>query len=132
MKEFGTGNKEHQQIAEQAVAFLNAWGMSKFAPVDYDPRDFPISELMGYRDKGERYDDPMLFYVLPAPFKEHVARGFNKDAVAQVLHDAGMLKKPTSGRGWQGRTPRLKHQNNARQRAYILLFAPEQEEEEAG
>ncbi|EMM4083552.1 DUF927 domain-containing protein [Shigella flexneri] len=131
VKEFGTGNKEHQQIAEQAVAFLNAWGMSKFALVDYDPRDLHIGELMGYRDKGERYDDPMLFYVLPAPFKEHVARGFNKDAVAQVLHDAGMLKKPTSGRGWQGRTPRLKHQNNARQRAYILLFAPEQEEEEA-
>ncbi|AKW15009.1 DUF927 domain-containing protein [Salmonella enterica] len=129
VKEFGTGNKEHQQIIEQAETFLNAYGMSRFAPVEYDPRDLPISELMGYRDNGERYDDPMLFYVLPAPFKNHVARGFNKDAVARVLHEAGMLKKPTSGKAWQIRTPRLKHQNNARQWAYVLLFAPEHEEE---
>ncbi|EQB3267795.1 TPA: DUF927 domain-containing protein [Salmonella enterica] len=129
VKEFGTGNKEHQQIIEQAEAFLNAYGMSRFAPVEYDPRDLPISELMGYRDNGERYDDPMLFYVLPAPFKNHVARGFNKDAVARVLHEAGMLKKPASGKAWQIRTPRLKHQNNARQWAYVLLFAPEHEEE---
>ncbi|NDO80214.1 DNA primase [Citrobacter sp. NCU1] len=127
VKEFGTGNKEHQQIIEQAEAFLNAYGMSRFAPLNYDPRDLPISELMGYRDSGDRVDAPALFYVLPAPFKKHVAGTHNKDATAQVLHDAGMLKKPASGKGWQIRTPRLKHQNNARQWTYVLLFAPETE-----
>ena len=47
VKEFGTGNKEHQQIIEQAEEFLNAYGMSRFAPLNYDPRDLPITELMG-------------------------------------------------------------------------------------
>lgn len=130
VKEFGTGNKEHQQIIEQAEEFLNAYGMSRFAPLNYDPRDLPISELMGYRDNGERFDDPMLFYVLPAPFKKHVAGTHNKDATAQALHDAGMLKKPSSGKNWQIRTPRLKHLNNARPWTYVLLFAPELEESE--
>lgn len=48
-KEFGTGNKEHRQIIEQAEAFLAAYGMSRFAPVNYDPASLPISELYGYR-----------------------------------------------------------------------------------
>ncbi|HBS6791375.1 TPA: DNA primase, partial [Klebsiella pneumoniae] len=104
------------------------YGMSRFAPLNYDPRDLPITELMGYRDNGERFDDPMLFYVLPAPFKKHVAGGHNKDATAQILHEAGMLKKPASGKNWQIRTPRLKHLNNARPWTYVLLFAPESEE----
>lgn len=130
VKEFGTGNKEHQQIIEQAEEFLNAYGMSRFAPLDYDPRDLPIPELMGYRDNGERFDDPMLFYVLPAPFKKHVAGSHNKDAAARVLHEGGMLKRPASGKNWQIRTPRLKHLNNARPWAYVLLFAPETDESE--
>jgi hypothetical protein len=37
VKEFGTGNKEHQQIIEQCEAFLNAYGLSRFAPLPYDP-----------------------------------------------------------------------------------------------
>ncbi|HBV0667511.1 TPA: DUF927 domain-containing protein, partial [Klebsiella pneumoniae] len=31
LREFGTGNKEHQQIIEQTEAFLNAYGLSRFA-----------------------------------------------------------------------------------------------------
>ncbi|MGL6351290.1 MAG: DUF927 domain-containing protein, partial [Aeromonas sp.] len=30
VKEFGTGNKEHQQIVEQCEAFLNAYGFSRY------------------------------------------------------------------------------------------------------
>lgn len=131
VSEFGMGNREHKQIVEQAEEFLNAYGMSRFAPVNYDPRDLPISELMGYRDNGERFDDPMLFYVLPAPFKKHVAGGHNKDAAARILYESGMLKRPASGKNWQIRTPRLKHLNNARPWTYVLFFAPEPGESEA-
>ncbi|CAH3354505.1 TPA: DUF927 domain-containing protein [Klebsiella michiganensis] len=130
LREFGTGNKEHQQIIEQCEAFLNAYGLSRFAPLPYDPQDLPIAELMGYRDNGERFDDPMLFYVLPEPFKKHVAGSQNKDVAARILHEAGMLRKPASGKNWQIRTPRLKHLNNARPWTYVLLFAPESEESE--
>ncbi|WP_240088152.1 DUF927 domain-containing protein [Escherichia coli] len=128
-KEFGTGNKEHRQIIEQAEAFLAAYGMSRFAPVNYDPASLPISELYGYRESEGRYGEPVLFYVLPDPFQSHVANGFNKDAVARALHEAGMLKKPASGRGWQIRTPRLKHLKGARLRVYGLLLTQEDETE---
>lgn len=124
IKEFGTGNREHQQIVEQAEAFLNAFGMSHFAPVDYDPQSLPIRELFGYRDRGTHVDDPMLFYVLPAPFKCEVSKGFNKDAVAKTLHEAGMLRKPGNGKGWQLKTPRLKHLNNAQPWTYVMIMAP--------
>lgn len=48
LREFGTGNKEHQQIIEQTEAFLNAYGLSRFAPF-HSPADLPIKELAGYR-----------------------------------------------------------------------------------
>lgn len=130
VKEFGTGNKEHQQIIEQCEAFLNAYGIGRFAPLNYDSRDMPIADLMGYRDSGEQFDDPMLFYVLPEPFKKHVAGTHNKDVAARILHEAGMLRKPPNGKNWQIRTPRLKHLNNARPWTYVLLFAPSEEESE--
>ena len=95
----------------------------------YDPRDLPIHELYGYRDKGADFDEPVLFYVLPAPFKNEVAKGFNKDTVARILSESGMLKKPAHGKGWQVKTPRLKHLNNAQSWTYVLLFAPELAEE---
>jgi putative DNA primase/helicase len=129
VREFGTGNKEHQQIIEQCEAFLNAYGMSRFAPLDYDPRDLPIHELYGYRDKGGESDEPVLFYVLPTPFRDQLAKGFNKDTAARILSEAGMLKKSTSVKGWQIRMPRLRHLNNARPWAYALFFAPEAEPE---
>ncbi|QNK06852.1 DUF927 domain-containing protein [Enterobacter sp. JUb54] len=129
VREFGTGNKEHQQIIEQCEAFLNAYGMSRFAPLDYDPRDLPIHELYGYRDKGGESDEPVLFYVLPAPFRDQLAKGFNKDTAARILSEAGMLKKSSSVKGWQIRMPRLRHLNNARPWAYALFFAPEAEPE---
>lgn len=130
VKEFGTGNKEHRQIIEQTEAFLNAHGMSRFAPLPYNERDLPIRDLAGYRDRDEGGERPMLFYVLPTPFKEQIASPFNADVVAQVLYDAGMLKKPSSGNRWQVKTPRLKHLDNIQQRAYALFFVTSEDDEE--
>jgi putative DNA primase/helicase len=103
LKEFGTGNKEHQQIIEQTEAFLNAYGLSRFAPLGYDPRDLPIRDLAGYRKKGNHDGDPIIFYTFPAAFEQEIAKGFNTKQFAEVLKNAGMLTPPTSGRGYQGR-----------------------------
>jgi uncharacterized protein (DUF927 family) len=51
LREFGTGNKEHQQIIEQTEAFLNAYGMSRFAPFPYDPTSLPSPT---WRDTGRK------------------------------------------------------------------------------
>lgn len=49
LREFGTGNKKLQHIIEQTEAFLNAYDLSRYAPLGYDPRDLAIRDLAGYR-----------------------------------------------------------------------------------
>ncbi|KPU04255.1 MULTISPECIES: TOPRIM and DUF927 domain-containing protein [Enterobacteriaceae] len=127
LREFGTGNKEHQQIIEQTEAFLNAYGMSRFAPFPYDPTSLPISNLAGYRQKGGHEADPMVFYTFPAAFEGEIARGFNSRQFAEVLKKAGMLTPPTSGRGFQRKSPRI----DGRQiRVYVLQYLPDDDQPE--
>ncbi|MGL5953206.1 MAG: DUF927 domain-containing protein [Providencia rustigianii] len=125
--EFGTGNKEIEQIKEQAEAFLNAYGLSRFAPLPYDVRDLPIRDLAGYRKKGSNEDDPMIFYTFPAAFEKEIAAGFNYKQFAEALKMAGMLTPPTSGRGYQRKSPRI----DGRQfNVYVLHFSPESAEDD--
>ncbi|MDH8145221.1 DUF927 domain-containing protein [Klebsiella pneumoniae] len=127
LREFGTGNKEHQQIIEQTEAFLNAYGMSRFAPFPYDPTSLPISNMAGYRQKGGHETDPMVFYTFPAAFEGEIARGFNTRQFAEVLKKAGMLTPPTSGRGFQRKSPRI----DGRQiRVYVLQYLPDDDQPE--
>lgn len=52
---FGTGNKEHEQIIEQATAFLMVNSISRFIPVDFDElSQLNVHSLAGYKDKGAR------------------------------------------------------------------------------
>ncbi|HHE5349651.1 TPA: DNA primase, partial [Escherichia coli] len=122
LREFGTGNKEHQQIIEQTEAFLNAYGLSRFAPLGYDPRDLPIRDLAGYRKKGNHDGDPIIFYTFPAAFEQEIAKGFNTKQFAEVLKNAGMLTPPTSGRGYQGRV----REDGRQIRVYVLNFMAEE------
>ncbi|MHC0026003.1 DUF927 domain-containing protein [Enterobacter vonholyi] len=122
LREFGTGNKEHQQIIEQTEAFLNAYGLSRYAPLGYDPRDLPIRDLAGYRKKGNHDSDPIIFYTFPATFEQEIARGFNAKQFAEVLKNAGMLTPPTSGRGYQGRV----REDGRQIRVYVLNFMAEE------
>ncbi|MEI9715878.1 DUF927 domain-containing protein [Moellerella wisconsensis] len=125
--EFGTGNKEYEQIKEQAEAFLNAHGLSRFAPIPYDIRDLPIRDLAGYRKKGSNEDDPIIFYTFPSAFEKEIAAGFNYKQFAEALKMAGMLTPPTSGRGYQRKSPRI----DGRQfNVYVLQFAPDSTEED--
>ncbi|WP_342323684.1 DUF927 domain-containing protein [Kosakonia sp. BYX6] len=123
LREFGTGNKEHQQIVEQTEAFLNAHGLSRYAPLGYDPRDLPIRDLAGYRKKGGHESDPIIFYTFPATFEQEIAKGFNAKQFAEVLKGVGMLTPPTSGRGYQGRV----REDGRQIRVYVLNFLPEEE-----
>ncbi|WP_409339890.1 DUF927 domain-containing protein [Lelliottia wanjuensis] len=122
--EFGTGNKEHEQIIEQATAFLMANSISRFIPVDFDElSQLNVHNLAGYKDKGtQQAGEPITFYILPGPFKDEVTRGFDVNQAARALYEAGMLKKPTSGKSWQNRTPRIRHMNNRQLRAYAVLL----------
>jgi putative DNA primase/helicase len=87
--EFGTANKEHQQIIEQCEAFLNAYGYSRFAPLPYSPADLPVQNLAGYRQKKGAHDTaPIIFYAFPGAFESEIASGFNPRQFARVLAEA--------------------------------------------
>ncbi|HHL2709068.1 TPA: DUF927 domain-containing protein [Yersinia enterocolitica] len=123
---FGTGNKEIEQIIEQAEAFLSAYGMSRFAPLPYDPESLPIRDLAGYRE-SKSYGDPVTFYVLPATFKGEMAKGFDSAQFAKTLHESGRLKKPANVNGYQTFTPRLKHLGGIKQRTYLIVQLSDEE-----
>lgn len=127
LAEFGTGNKEIEQIIGQAEAFLNAHGLSRYAPLPYDCRDMPVRDLAGYRHKGSHDDDPITFYTFPAAFEQEIAQGFNYKQFAEALKTVGMLIPPTSGRGYQRKSPRI----DGRQiNVYVMQFMPEATEPE--
>lgn len=122
IREFGTGNKEHQQIIEQTEAFLNAHGLSRFAPFPYDPGSLPIANLAGYRQKGGHEAESVVFYTFPAAFEKEIAHGFNAKMFAEVLKNAGMLTPPKTGRGYQRKSPRI----DGRQfNVYVIQYQPE-------
>lgn len=118
---FGTGNKEYEQILEQADSFLSEFGMSRFAPLDYNPDSLPIHRLAGFRDSAS-YGEPVTFYVLPKPFKEEMASGFDKDVFASALAQCGMLKKGKDN--YQKKTPRLKHLGGVQKWTYAIVMLP--------
>ena len=127
VKEFGTGNKEHQQIIEQCEAFLNAYGLSRFAPLPYDPASLPISNLAGYRKRKSSHDDaPMVFYTFPAAFEGEIAKNFNVTQFARALASAGMLSPSADGQRFQKKSPRV----DGRQiNVYVLQYRADDERE---
>ncbi|PJG63863.1 DNA primase [Yersinia kristensenii] len=97
VNEFGMGNRETKAWVEQAEAFLQRYGYSRYLPYqNTDPRDLPIKDLAGYRVKS-RSGEEMIFHTWPSVFKDEIAIGANYIAFAQVLADAGMLDKPKKG-----------------------------------
>jgi len=97
VSEFGMGNREAKAWVEQATAFLQQFGLSRYLPYpDSDPRDLPIKNLAGYRVTN-RVTDVIAFHTWPTVFKDEIAAGANYTAFAQALSDAGMLDKPSKG-----------------------------------
>ncbi|GME35446.1 MULTISPECIES: TOPRIM and DUF927 domain-containing protein [unclassified Pantoea] len=127
VREFGTGNKEHQQIIAQCEAFLNANGYSRFAPFPYDPQSLPIREMAGFRASGNHEDDPIVFYTFPATFEQEIASGFNPKQFARVLVESGMMTPPASGRGFQRKSPRI---NKRQYNVYVIQYRPDDEAKE--
>ena len=125
VKEFGTGNKEHQQIIEQCEAFLNAYGFSRYLPYpETDARDLPIKELAGYRTGNPSGDEVYRFYTFPAAFEREIASGFNHTQFARALASAGMLETGDKGRH---KKKALRKMGGKQHVFYVLMFSPDDE-----
>ncbi|WP_039046772.1 DUF927 domain-containing protein [Plesiomonas shigelloides] len=123
VKEFGTGNKEHQQIVEQCEAFLNAYGFSRYLPYpDTDVRDLPIKELAGYRTGTHSSEEVFKFYTFPATFENEISEGFNSRQFAKALVSAGMLEAGDNGRH---KKKALRKMGGKQHVFYVLAFSPD-------
>ena len=126
VREFGTGNKEYQQIIEQCESFLTAYGFSRYLPYP-EPceRDLPIRELAGYRTGSPRNEgEGFKFYTFPSAFEGEIAEGFNPQQFAKVLAKAGMLE--TGGDRLKKKA--LKKIGGKQHTFYVLMYSPEDEE----
>lgn len=126
VKEFGTGNKEIQQIVEQAEGFLTASGFSRYLPYpNTDERDLPIRELAGYRTGSIRNEGEIFkFYTFPHVFEKEIATGFNPQHFAKALSAAGMLEAGGDRLKKKG----LKKIGGKQHTFYVLMYSPEEEE----
>ncbi|MGL6147944.1 MAG: DUF927 domain-containing protein [Plesiomonas sp.] len=123
VKEFGTGNKEHQQIVEQCEAFLNTYGFSRYLPYpDTDVRDLPIKELAGYRTGTHSSEEVFKFYTFPATFENEISEGFNSRQFAKALVSAGMLEAGDNGRH---KKKALRKMGGKQHVFYVLAFSPD-------
>lgn len=124
VNEFGMGNREAKAWVEQAEAFLQRFGYSRYLPYpDTCPRDLPIKDLAGYREERKGIDT-VKFHTFPSVFREEIAADANYIAFAQVLAEAGMLDKPKKGITKKTLT------HNGKQCHFVVLVAPDEKDEE--
>lgn len=126
--EFGTANKEHQQIREQTEAFLDRFGLNRYAPEPYTYDHSTISNLAGYRkDTSDIPNNSGLihFYTFPDVFETEVSEGFEPKMFARVLAESGMLKKAANG-GFK--VQGMKH-NGSPRKYYVVMYSADEMEE---
>ncbi|MDT0205775.1 DUF927 domain-containing protein [Serratia marcescens] len=124
VNEFGMGNREAKAWVEQAEAFLQRFGYSRYLPHPHtDPRDLPIRDLAGYREERPGLET-LIFHTYPSVFRDEIAAGANPVAFAQALADAGMLDKPA--KGMTKKTLRI----DGKQPRFVVLMMPDDTEED--
>lgn len=94
---YGLGNKEDEQIIEQAEGWLSANGMGRF--IDWhsaanETREPSILNCAGYR---RRDGEALVWLVFPNVFTQEIAQGFDRVAAAKALEKAGMLERAGNG-----------------------------------
>ncbi|ENZ9757223.1 DUF927 domain-containing protein [Escherichia coli] len=101
VKDFGTHDKAQSQIISQATDFLMQYGRSWFATLTTDGKANTVTDLeagrigrlYGYRKPADGDNGDEWFYVNPAAFRGHIAKGHNDRQAAAALEKAGMLER---------------------------------------
>ncbi|EMA5985412.1 DUF927 domain-containing protein [Escherichia coli] len=99
VKDFGTHDKAQSQVISQATDFLMQYGRSRFATLTTDGKANTVTDqeasrigrLYGYRKPADGDNGDEWFYVTPAAFRDHIAKGHNDRQAAAALEKAGML-----------------------------------------
>ncbi|EMX5114452.1 DUF927 domain-containing protein [Escherichia coli] len=99
VKDFGTHDKAQSQVISQATDFLMQYGRSRFATLTTDGKANTVTDqeasrigrLYGYRKPADGDNGDEWFYVTPAAFRDHIAKGHNDRQAAAALEKAGLL-----------------------------------------
>lgn len=95
---YGLGNREDQQILEQAEEWFSAHAWSRF--IDWEDakdhnREPDVKNCAGYRKREG--DGSLTWLVSSGVFLKEIAEGFDRSAAADTLAKAGMLVKGNDG-----------------------------------
>jgi len=107
LERYGIGNREDEQILEQAEGWFGAHAWSRF--IDWEEARKPDKEpnmrdCAGYRRREG--DGLLTWFVFPQVFVDEIAGGFDRSAAADILSKAGMLQKGNDGKATsQHKTP---------------------------
>jgi putative DNA primase/helicase len=103
----GVGKREDENLLNQAEAFFNSEGFSRFIDLlkaGDDREEIQIHKCAGYRKRD--VNGSIFFLVFPHVFINEIAKGFEKSKASEVLNKHGMIMKPNE-KGWTAkhRTP---------------------------
>jgi putative DNA primase/helicase len=103
LSRYGTGNREDEQIIEQAEAWFGAHAFSRFIDC-LNASQSNVHNCAGYRKKDSA--GVPFWLVFPGTFTDEIAAGFDKIAAGDVLEKAGILQKGNDGKATsKHRTP---------------------------
>jgi putative DNA primase/helicase len=89
----GVGDDENKQILEQAKAFFELHGCSRFYDLD-GMKDQKVINMAGYKTS---YQDAVTFYVSPSSFQNEICRGFSRKTVIDLLIKHRFLQQDHKG-----------------------------------
>lgn len=120
--EYGMENRESRQAREQAEAFLNTYGYSRYEFHPDPIMGLNIRDLAGYV-KRDKATDKLTFHTFPNVFRDEIAKGFNPQHFADLLAEIGMLDKPK-----KGYTKKTISVDGRQPHFYVLVYAMEEDE----
>jgi len=107
----GVGDDENKQILEQAKAFFELHGCSRF----YDLEGFKDQKIINMAGYKSSYQDAVMFYVSPSVFQNEICKGFSRKTAIQLLIKQGFLQQNSNGDYRQ-----QKHTPHGNKKVYVV------------
>jgi uncharacterized protein (DUF927 family) len=120
---FGTGNKEENNIISHVRKFIELHGASRFESINSDGNERIINRVGFARavTDGNGYE----YLVTPETFEKELLAGYNQRKAIKALLSAGMLIQDKDGASSQRAT--IHAMNSQRMRVYVIRYSADNE-----
>lgn len=117
----GSGNREERAILDQARAFFETHGASRFEYLNATD-DQRIHNRAGFYRNGANGEHEFL--ILPEAFRREICQGFNEKMVKKTLIEAGLLLPAKDGRTTQV----IRAHGLGSSRVYVIRYIGQEDE----